>query len=39
MFVWCLTEMPGISREVAKHTLNMKPGSRPIKQGLQRLLR
>jgi hypothetical protein len=27
--------MPGISREVTKHTLNIKPSSRPIKQGMR----
>jgi hypothetical protein len=27
--------MSGISREVIEHTLNIKPDSRPIKQGLQ----
>jgi hypothetical protein len=35
MFVWSMTEMPGVSREVIEHTLNIKPGSRPIKQGMQ----
>jgi hypothetical protein len=25
----------GVSREVAEHTLNIKPGSKPIKQGLR----
>jgi hypothetical protein len=29
--------MLGVSREVTEHTLNIKPGSRPIKQGLRRL--
>jgi hypothetical protein len=27
--------MLGISWEVTEHTLNIKPGSRPVKQGLQ----
>jgi hypothetical protein len=27
--------MSGVSREVADHTLNIKPGSGPIKQGMQ----
>jgi hypothetical protein len=27
--------MPGISREVAEHTLNIKPSSRPVNQDLQ----
>ena len=28
--------MPGISREVAEHTLNIKPGAKPVKQRLRR---
>jgi hypothetical protein len=36
MFTWSLTEMPGVSQEVAEHTLNIKPGLKPIKQGLRR---
>jgi hypothetical protein len=28
--------MPGVSREVTEHTLNIKPGSKPDKQGLRR---
>jgi hypothetical protein len=28
--------MSGVSYEVAEHTLNVKPGSKPIKQGLRR---
>ena len=28
--------MPGISREVAKHTLKIHPGSKPVKQRLHR---
>jgi hypothetical protein len=27
--------MSGISRKVAKHTLNIKPGSRLVKQGMR----
>jgi hypothetical protein len=27
--------MSGVSQEVADHTLNIKPGSKPIKQGLR----
>jgi hypothetical protein len=36
MFVWSLTEMPGVSWEVVENTLNIKPGSRLIKQGMRR---
>jgi hypothetical protein len=28
--------MPGVSREVADHTLNIKPGFKPVKQGMGR---
>ena len=28
--------MPGIPREVAKHTLKIHPGSKPVKQHLRR---
>jgi hypothetical protein len=34
MFAWSPAELLGVSREVAKHTLNIKPGSKPIKQGM-----
>jgi hypothetical protein len=27
--------MPGVSQEVAEHMLNIRPGSKPIKQGLR----
>jgi hypothetical protein len=36
MFAWSPDEIPGVSQEVTKHTRNIKPGSRPIKQGLWR---
>jgi hypothetical protein len=36
MFVWSPTEMSGVSREVTEHTLNIKLGSKLIKQGMQR---
>jgi hypothetical protein len=29
--------MPGVTREVTEHTLNIKPDSKPVKQGLRRL--
>jgi hypothetical protein len=34
-FAWSLVDMLGVSREVTKHTLNIKPGSKPTKQGMQ----
>jgi hypothetical protein len=36
MFVWNLTVMPGVSREVTEHTLDINPSLRPIKQGIRR---
>jgi hypothetical protein len=35
MVVWSPAEILGVSREVVEHTLNIKPGLRPIMQGLQ----
>jgi hypothetical protein len=35
IFAWSPTKMLGVFCEVAKHTLNIKIGSRPVKQGLQ----
>jgi hypothetical protein len=35
MFAWSLIEMPGVPREVTEHTLNIKPSSRPTKQGMR----
>jgi hypothetical protein len=34
MFAWSPAEMPDISWEVTEHTLNIKPGSKQIKQGM-----
>jgi hypothetical protein len=31
MFAWSLIEMPGVSREVIEHTLNIKPGSKLVR--------
>jgi hypothetical protein len=28
--------MPGVSQDVVEHTLNIKPDSRPVKQGMRR---
>jgi hypothetical protein len=36
MFAWSSVEMPGVTREVTGHTLNIKLGSRPVKSGLRR---
>ena len=30
------SDMPGIPREVAEHTLKIRPGSKPVKQRLRR---
>jgi hypothetical protein len=37
VFVWRPADMSGIFWEVTKHTLNIKPGSKSVKQGLRRL--
>jgi hypothetical protein len=34
--MWSPIEMPSISLEVIEHTLHIKPGSRPVKQGMRR---
>ena len=36
MFVWSPSDMPGIPREVAEHALDIRAGSRPVKQCLRR---
>jgi hypothetical protein len=36
IFVWSLSDMPGIPREVAEHTLEIRAGSKPLKQRLHR---
>jgi hypothetical protein len=33
--VWSPAEIPGVSWEVTEHTLNIKPSSRLVKQGMQ----
>ena len=36
MFAWSPSDMPGIPREVAEHTLEIRAGSKPVKQRLRR---
>jgi len=36
MFAWSPSDMPGIPREVAKHSLEIRAGSKPVKQRLRR---
>jgi len=36
MIVWSPSDMPGIPREVAKHALEIRAGSKPVKQRLRR---
>jgi hypothetical protein len=36
VFAWKPSDMKGIPREVAEHKLNIKPGSKPVKQRLRR---
>jgi hypothetical protein len=35
IFAWSPVEMSGGHREVTEHTLNIKPGSKPVKQGMR----
>ena len=36
MFAWNPSDMPGIPREVAEHSLEIRAGSKPVKQRLRR---
>jgi hypothetical protein len=36
IFVWSPSDMPGIPREVAEHALEIRAGSKPVKQRLRR---
>jgi len=36
MFAWSPSDMPGIPREVAEHSLEIRDGSKPVKQRLRR---
>jgi hypothetical protein len=36
VFAWKSSDMKGILREVAEHKLNIKRGSKPVKQRLRR---
>jgi hypothetical protein len=36
VFAWSPSDMPGISRDVAEHSLNIRDGARPVKQPLRR---
>ena len=36
MFAWSPSDMPGIPREVAEHSLEFRAGSKPMKQRLRR---
>jgi hypothetical protein len=35
-FVWSPSDMPGIPRDVAEHSLDIRSGARPVKQHLRR---
>jgi hypothetical protein len=35
-FAWSPSDMPGIPRDVAEHSLDIRPGARPVKQHLRR---
>jgi hypothetical protein len=34
VFAWSPSDMPGIPRDVAKHSLDIRAGARPVKQPL-----
>jgi hypothetical protein len=36
VFAWSLSDMPGIPRDVAEHSLDIRAGARPVKQSLRR---
>ena len=36
MFAWSPSDMPGIPREVAEHSLEIRGGSKPVEQRLRR---
>jgi len=36
VFAWSPSDMPGIPREVAEHSLEIQAGSKPVKQRLHR---
>jgi len=36
IFAWSPSDMPGILREVAEHSLEIRAGSKPVKQRLRR---
>jgi hypothetical protein len=36
IFAWSPSDMPGIPREVAEHALEIRAGSKPVKQCLRR---
>ena len=36
IFAWSPSDMPGIPREVAEHSLDVRPNSKPVKQRLRR---
>ena len=36
IFTWSPSDMPGIPREVAEHSLDILPNSKPVKQRLRR---
>ena len=36
IFAWSPSDMPGIPRDVAEHSLDIRAGARPVKQPLRR---
>jgi hypothetical protein len=37
-FVWSPSDMPGIPRDVAEHSLDIRAGAQPVKQPLRRFV-
>jgi hypothetical protein len=37
IFAWSPSDMPGIPRDVAEHSLDIRAGARPVKQHLRRI--
>jgi hypothetical protein len=38
VFAWSPSDMPGVPRDVAEHSLDIRAGARPVKQPLRRAM-
>ena len=36
IFAWSNKDLPGVPRELAEHSLHVRPGAKPVKQSLRR---